>query len=120
LRVRYHDACQLSRSLDCVAAPRAILTHLTAGPPAELPRHGRLAECAGAGGLLPLTFPELSRAIADARLAEHRAAGGGLLVTACGASLHRLRTRGAEALDLMSLVARALAGGREVDDGRAG
>jgi hypothetical protein len=34
-------------------------------------------------------------------------------------SLHRLRTRGAEALDLMSLVARALNLGRAEDDGRA-
>jgi Fe-S oxidoreductase len=119
LELRYHDACQLARPLDRAALPRAILEHLTGKPPAELARHGRQCECAGAGGLLPLTYPELSRAMADARIAEHRVAGGGLLVCSCGGSLHRLRTRGAEALDLMSLVARALNLGRAEDDGRA-
>ena len=32
----------------------------------------------GAGGLLPATRAETSRAIADARIAEHRALGGGV------------------------------------------
>ena len=65
-------------------------------------------ECSGAGWLLPATRPESSRAIADARIAAHRERGGGPLVTACASSIHRFRTRGEQAEDLVSLVARAL------------
>jgi len=108
LQVRYHDGCHLARSFGCVAAPRAVLSHLTGQEPARFVRSGAQTECCGAGDLLPLTYPEWSRAIADARIAEHRSAGGGLLVASCGASLHRFRTRGQDAVDLTSLVARAL------------
>ena len=46
--------------------------------------------------------------MADERLAEHRALGGGAVVTACGESLRRFRSRGHEAVDLWTLVAEAL------------
>ena len=60
-----------------------------------------------------MTRPETSRAIADARISEHRAQGGGTLVTACAESLHRFRTRGEAAVDLASLIAGALRGGTQ-------
>jgi hypothetical protein len=59
--------------------------------------------------LLALTRPETSLAMADERIGEHRAAGGGLLVTACGESLRRFRSRGEPVDDLHALVAAALA-----------
>lgn len=108
--VRYHDPCQLGRGLGRFDGPRRVLARLTGAPPAELPRNKDRGACSGAGGLLPVTLPDVSRAIADGVIAEHRAEGGGTLVTACGSSLHRFRSRGEAAEDLVTLVARALRG----------
>lgn len=106
--VRYHDPCQLGRGLGRYDEPRAILARITGAAPERFLRERAQGECSGAGGLLPATRPESSRAIADARIAEHRERGGGTLVTACASSLHRFRTRGEAAEDLVSLVARAM------------
>lgn len=105
---RYHDPCQLGRGLGRFDEPRAILTQIGGVAPLEMQRSRREADCSGGGGLLPATRPEGSRAIADARVAEHRARGGGVLVTACAESLRRFRASGEPAEDLASLVARAL------------
>lgn len=106
--VRWIDPCQLGRGLGRFDEPRRVLDRITGKPPGELPRSRERGECSGGGGLLPVTRPEASRAIADARIAEHAAAGGGLLVTGCASSLHRLRSRGADVTDLTALIARAL------------
>jgi Fe-S oxidoreductase len=109
--VRWHDPCQLGRGLGRYDEPRAILARLLGGRALEgFQREREHAECSGGGALLPLTRPATSAAIADARIGEHKARGGGLLVTACSDSLRRFRSRGEEAEDLVSLVARALAG----------
>ena len=105
--VRYHDPCQLGRGLGKFAEPRAILARITGKPPEEFYRNRLAAECSGAGGILPATRPASSSSIAEARLAEHRALGGGLLVTACAQSLRRFRASGEDATDLVTLVARA-------------
>jgi Fe-S oxidoreductase len=106
--LRYHDPCQLGRGLGRYDEPRAVLTRLAGEAPLEFQRARAEGECSGAGGLLPATRPESSRAIAGARVDEHRARGGGVLVTHCAQSLHRFRTSGEPAEDLVSLVARAL------------
>lgn len=106
--VRYHDPCQLGRGLDRYDAPRAVITRVTGAPPEEFIRSRAQADCSGGGGLLPITRQESSRAIADARVAEHRSMGGGSLVTACAQSLRRFRASGEPAIDLVSLVARAV------------
>lgn len=105
--VRYHDPCQLGRGLNRFAEPRAVLARITGRPPQEFLRNRLAAECSGAGGILPVTRPASSNLIAEARIAEHRALGGGLLVTACAQSLRRFRASGEDAADLVSLVARA-------------
>jgi len=107
--VRYHDPCQLGRGLGRYDEPRRVLARVTGASPAGFLREREHAECSGAGGLLPATRPESSAAIADARIGEHRARGGGALVTACASSLRRFRSRGEPALDLCTLVARSLA-----------
>ncbi|MFO0759818.1 MAG: (Fe-S)-binding protein [Byssovorax sp.] len=106
--VRYHDPCKLGRGLGRYDEPRAVLAALTGKAPQDFQRSREQGECSGAGGLLPVTRPDTSRRIADARIAEHHAQGGGTLVTACAGSLHRFRSRGEPAVDLASLVARAL------------
>ncbi len=105
---RYHDPCQLGRGLGLYQEPRDLLERVLGRAPDELPRSRERAVCSGGGGLLPVTRPENSRAIADGVLAEHREAGGGTLITACGSSLRRFRSRGENAVDLVSILARAL------------
>jgi Fe-S oxidoreductase len=110
--VRWHDPCQLGRGLGIYDAPRRVLAHVTGRPVAELRDVREAAPCSGAGGMLPSTMPDVASGIADARLAEHRAAGGGRVVTGCASSLRLLRKRGrdlgVEVDDFVSYVARAL------------
>lgn len=56
-------------------------------------------------------MPEASAAIADARIADHEALGGGVVVTACAGSLRRFRKNGARAVDLASVLAESLENG---------
>ncbi|MDI1480588.1 (Fe-S)-binding protein [Polyangium sp. y55x31] len=107
--VRWHQPCQLGRGLGRYDEPRALLAKISGKEPATFQRDREHGECSGAGALLPVTRPRTSEAIADARIAEHKARGGGLLVTACASSLRRFRSRGEQAEDLVSLLARALA-----------
>jgi dimethylglycine catabolism B len=109
-RVRYHDPCR-RRGQNVHEAPRAVLRQALGRDPDEFERKGRQAACSGGGGLLPLTYPEVSRSIAAERLSEHERLGGGIIVTACASSLRRFRASGAEALDITSVLAASLAGG---------
>ncbi|MEZ4220766.1 MAG: (Fe-S)-binding protein [Polyangiaceae bacterium] len=106
--VRYHDPCHLGRGLGLYEEPRRILKHLLGREPEEFPRSRRDAVCSGGGGLVPETAPATSEGMARRRLEEHREAGGGLVVTACGESLARFGASGAQVMDLMTLVDRAL------------
>jgi Fe-S oxidoreductase len=107
---RYHDPCALGRGLGRYEEPRAILARVAGVAPRELERSRHMAECSGGCGLLPRTRPETARAIGAQRIASHRSAGGGRLVTACADSLRHFRACGEEAVDLMSLVAEACGG----------
>jgi len=107
-KIRWHDPCQLGRGLGRYEEPRAVLTRLIGRPPEEFARSRQYAACSGAGSLVPLTFPGVSDEIADSRVREHAGLGGGTIVTACAASLKRFRSRGANVVDLATLLARAL------------
>ena len=106
--VRYHDPCQLGRGLGVYDQPRALLSLALGRAPDEFERRREDARCSGAGGLLPVTMPEVSRTIAKQRVAEHDAQGGGTVVTACASSLQTFKKQGANAIDLVTVVARAL------------
>jgi Fe-S oxidoreductase len=106
--VRYHDPCQLGRGLGVYEQPRALLSVALGRAPEEFERRREDARCSGAGGLLPVTMPEVSKKIAKGRVAEHDAQGGGTVVTACASSLQTFRKQGATAIDLVTVVARAL------------
>jgi dimethylglycine catabolism B len=108
--VRWHDPCQLGRGLGIYEAPRIVLTRILGRAPDELEDRREHALCSGAGGALPATMPEVSRAIGDARLRAHSQAGGGRVVTACASSLIALRRRahgsGVAVDDLVTWIAR--------------
>ncbi|HEY1956419.1 MAG TPA: (Fe-S)-binding protein [Polyangiaceae bacterium] len=99
--MRWHDPCQLGRGLGIYDAPRTVLTRALGRAPLEFDLRRERAECSGAGGLLPLTMPETSRAIANKRVAD---ADGAPIVTACASSVLRFRSVGADVVDLMSVV----------------
>jgi len=88
--------------------PRALLSLALGRAPDEFERRREDGRCSGAGGLLPVTMPEVSNAIAKQRVADHEAHGGGTVVTACASSLRTFRKQGADAVDLVTVVARAL------------
>ena len=106
--VRFHDPCALGRGLSEYEAPRRVLTRALGRAPEEFELRREQAECSGGGGMLPISMPEASTRIADARLDAHERAGGGILVTACASSLRRFRTQGTEAVDIASVVAQSL------------
>ena len=108
--VRYHDPCQLSRGLSVYEEPRALLARVTGARPLEFTRHHERGACAGGGGLLPSTMPDVSRSIAQDRVQEHEQLGGGTVVTACASSLRSLQRAGAQVVDLASLLAASLDG----------
>lgn len=109
--LRFHDPCRLSRGLHLTREPRMILARALGREPAEFEHHGAGTVCSGAGGLLPFTMRRTARAMARERLAEHERLGGGTIVTGCASSLGWFRAQGAPVTDLVSVMARSLAGG---------
>ena len=99
--MRWHDPCQLGRGLGIYDAPRVVLTQVLGRAPLEFDMRRDRAECSGAGGLLPLTMPESSRAIAQKRIAD---AAGSEIVTACASSVLRFRSAGARVTDIVTLI----------------
>lgn len=111
----YHDPCYLGRYLDVYQPPRRLLERCVESP-REFFHSRERADCCGAGGLVPNTFPEASTSAAKRRLAEAELYGVDLVVTACPACKHNLRAaqRPVEVLDLVNLLAWSL----DVEHGR--
>jgi heterodisulfide reductase subunit D len=112
-QVRYHDPCRASRGRAVTTAPRTVLERALGRAPDEFSNHHAESACSGGGGLLPLSFPEISAAIADERLREHERLGGGLVVTGCASSLARFRSRGARVLDMAEVIEMSARAGSE-------
>lgn len=106
--VRWHDPCQLGRGLGVYDAPRALLARALGRAPDEFDRRREDAQCSGAGALLPLTMPAVSKSIARRRVVEHVNAGGGTIVTGCASSRASFEKQGTKTIDLVTVVARAL------------
>ena len=102
--LRYHDTCALGRGLGLYTEPRALLQRAAGAPPLELEQSRELARCSGAGGLLPVSMPEVAQGAANRLLGEHAALGGGTLVTSCASSLGHLRAQGGDVVDLISVL----------------
>lgn len=106
--VRWHDPCQLGRGLGLYDAPRAVLARALGRAPDEFERRREDARCSGAGGLLPVTMPDVSKGIAKQRIDDHERSGGGTIVTGCASSKRRFEKEGAQTVDLVTIVADAL------------
>jgi dimethylglycine catabolism B len=99
---RYHDTCALGRGLGLYEEPRQLLARVSGAAPLELEETRALGRCSGAGGILPISMPEVARGAAQRLLAQHERLGAGTLVTSCASSLSLLRSQGGDVLDLIS------------------
>ncbi len=106
--VRWHDPCQLGRGLGVYDEPRQVLARALGRAPDEFEVTREHARCSGAGGLLPVTMPDISRRIVEQRGDDHRRSGGGTIVTACASSMRSFQKEGHAVLDLATVVLRAL------------
>lgn len=106
-----HDSCRLGRGMGVYEAPRAVIAAVHGKAPTELPSHHEKSRCSGAGGLLPVTRPETSKALATELADEVREVTHGrdaVVVTGCAASRRALREAGVDAEDLSLWIARSL------------
>ena len=99
--VAYHDPCYLGRYRKGYDAPRRLIEAVTGRKPIEFPRNRESSYCCGAGGLLPVSFPETADKITTSRVEEFRQTGADLLVTTCPACVQRFRKFGVPAKGLI-------------------
>ncbi len=92
--VTYHDSCHMLRSLGEARSPRAVLGRVAG---LELREMADPDLCCGFGGTFATKLPEVSVAMADAKLAQAEATGVHYLVSADAGCLLHLRTRAAAA-----------------------
>lgn len=109
-RVCVHDACHGLRTLGLGRQARALL----AAAGAQVVEAAEPDTCCGFGGIFAARFPELSLALADAKLAGAAATGADFLVSGDLACLLHLRSRpdpppGPVPVHLASLLASGLA-----------
>jgi fumarate reductase (CoM/CoB) subunit B len=104
LTVGYHDACHLGRGLEQYEEPRALLRRAVAQL-LEAPSHHAQAGCAGGGGLLPRTMPEVAVEVAR-RQANEVGPGGEAVVSACPTSARMFARSGRTAYDLLAMLRR--------------
>lgn len=99
--VYYHDPCYHARYNNVVEAPRAALGQLA--DVREFAWNKSDAECCGGGGLLPKTMPHVADRMSKRRLADVRAAGGGLVVTSCATCTFMLKRNAPTSVEVMNL-----------------
>jgi Fe-S oxidoreductase len=108
--VTYHDPCHLGRGLGEYDAPRRLLTAALAGGVKDVQDSRERSDCCGGSGILPLTYPEIAKAMAMTRADELRQAGTGQVVTACPACRESLRAAGLQVQDVAEVVDEWLGG----------
>jgi glycolate oxidase iron-sulfur subunit len=79
-KVTWHDPCHLSRHLGVTAQPRQILRSIPGVEYVEMPNADR---CCGMAGTFSTYYYELSKAIADKKLASIEATGADIVVSSC-------------------------------------
>ena len=90
-RVTYHDPCDLGRDRGVYEEPRRLIEAATRTELVEMERSRAESACCGAGSGVKSGFPDLSTAIARARIAQAKAAGADAIVTACPWCVQNLR-----------------------------
>jgi len=82
-KVTYHDPCDLGRTSGVYEAPREILRAIPGVELVEMKENREQCNCCGGGGNLEMVNPELSAALAQAKIEEIKATGADRVITAC-------------------------------------
>jgi heterodisulfide reductase subunit D len=83
MKVTYHDPCDLGRASGIYEPPREILRAIPGVELVEMNESREECKCCGGGGNLEMVRPELSAALAQAKIEEIKATGAEMVVTAC-------------------------------------
>lgn len=75
-RVAYHDSCSSLREMEVRAEPRSLLSSVAGLELCEMTD----PEICGFGGLFCVKYPDISEAMADAKIADAKATGADMLV----------------------------------------
>lgn len=104
--VRYHDPCYLARRGRSFDAPRRLLEVATGRPPLEFVRHHDDADCAGGGGLYPVSNPQGAKEMAARRAApkSQGAEAAEVVVTACPSARRNFERAGHRVRDVVDVV----------------
>ncbi len=82
-KVTYHDPCDLGRASGVYEAPRQILRAIPGVELVEMEGNRDQCKCCGGGGNLEMVRPDLSAAMAQAKIEEIKATGADMVITAC-------------------------------------
>jgi heterodisulfide reductase subunit D len=83
IKVTYHDPCDLGRLSGIYDPPRQILQAIPGVELIEMESNRENSKCCGGGGDLEIVRPDLSGAIAQAKIEEIKATGAEAVITAC-------------------------------------
>src|SRR4030043_899681 len=82
-KVTYHDPCDLGRASGIYEPPREILRSVPGVELVEMNGNRDQCMCCGGGGDLEMVNPDLSSALAQAKIEEIKATGADMVITAC-------------------------------------
>ena len=83
IKVTYHDPCDLGRASGVYEAPREILRSIPGVELIEMKGNRDHCKCCGGGGNLEMVDPDLSAALAQAKIEEIQATGAETVITSC-------------------------------------
>ena len=83
VKVTYHDPCDLGRASGVYEPPREILKAMPGVELIEMSGNREECKCCGGGGNLEMVRPELSAAMAQAKIEEIKATGAEMVITSC-------------------------------------
>jgi heterodisulfide reductase subunit D len=91
-KVTYHDPCDLGRASGVYEAPREILRSIPGVELVEMKGNREQCACCGGGGNLEMVRPDLSEAMAQAKIEEIKATGADMVITACQQCVRTIQT----------------------------
>jgi heterodisulfide reductase subunit D len=91
-KVTYHDPCDLGRASGVYEAPREILRAMPGVELVEMKGNREECKCCGGGGNLEMVNPDLSAALAEAKIEEIKATGAEVVITACQQCIRTILT----------------------------
>jgi heterodisulfide reductase subunit D len=92
MKVTYHDPCDLGRAGGIYEAPRDILKAIPGVELVEMEGNRDQCKCCGGGGDLEMVNPDLSAALAQAKIEEIKATGADAVISACQQCIRTILT----------------------------